>query len=569
MTGHPALASTPSPDESTFAGWVMLQVAIGLDDRESLRDRVDDLVVTGEFAHVFPGEPALDLDAALAVVDEVIAAHDRLVTEPATDTIALVRVLSALPRHGIALSFGAAFDAREAARDGYAAALALADDRGAPSLGYVYAHTQDLARLVVDGVLVLGFSDMSGGGGDPSAAVGQVVTEALRSAGLQVDWNGDPRSRLAVGPLVWARPFDLDAAVPPSSAADAPDPERPTSEGATSEEGEELLIDLPAPAVVDLALHLGGRALPDDWEHHEVDGVEVASSGGGHLLYLVGVDRHEDPSGEVRAQGEALVEEVLAALTTRLGAPERRERRDAESSSASWVDVVMGSLRAADAQVWAIDDNRVVVLMRRRNAHELHAALAVCPRSSVERPVIDVLSVGYVYDEVVEGETFEEVRRRARVVGERTGVPSVVLDGVERHGWRGGDGRATAWYFTADGRALLTWFDPCSELADVPARGRDGVEPEAYYGAMFDGVPDDLRAAVTDRPGDLLPNTQGSGTPVHLVTGVFWFDGLHWRMADGWLRENARRDDPDPGAVECLEVYALGKPFGFDADPTA
>lgn len=206
MTSQHAAFSTPYPPaDDTFAGSLMLQVARGLDDREDLVDQIEDLVEHDEFAEVYPDEPVPTYDEAVAVLDAVVAAHDAAVTEPSPGALAFVEAMATLPTRGIAVSFGAAFDAREGAQLGFEVAQEL---EGA--VGYAYSHTQDLDRLVLSGELAIGFSGMSGRLEEEAVAVGRTIVEVLSAAGLTVDWDGSPRARILVAPLLWEWPFSRE-----------------------------------------------------------------------------------------------------------------------------------------------------------------------------------------------------------------------------------------------------------------------------------------------------------------------------------------------------------------------
>jgi len=202
---HPTSAGRLPPDEHTFAGYLTLRVARGDSDVDDLREWVTDVVEANDFGDSFPDDPEPTLAEALAVLDEVVAEHDRLVPEPSADAVALVGVLEDLGRAGIATSFGEGWDAAEGAETGYAAARAL----GPGSRGYLYCTTQDLDGLVEAGLLYVGYSGLSAGDLDESAVIGRAAYDALTGAGLSVEWDGDPRGRLLVGPLVWARPSTL------------------------------------------------------------------------------------------------------------------------------------------------------------------------------------------------------------------------------------------------------------------------------------------------------------------------------------------------------------------------
>ncbi|MFW6773104.1 DUF6891 domain-containing protein [Nocardioides sp. CPCC 205120] len=203
MTPRHAAFSTPyPPSDATFAGRLMLDVALGIDDLDDLREKIEDLVGTGDFPAVYPDEPVPTYDDAVALLDQVVAAHDAVVTAPSHDALALAGVLQTLPARGVAVSFGEGFDAREGAQMGHAAALRLDG-----AIGYVYSHTQDLERLVLSDQLYLGFSGMSGRLEEEAVAVGRTVVEVLTTAGLPVRWDGDPQARIAVAPVRWELPY--------------------------------------------------------------------------------------------------------------------------------------------------------------------------------------------------------------------------------------------------------------------------------------------------------------------------------------------------------------------------
>lgn len=143
---HAAFDSRFPPDEETFAGRVMLTVASGTDDREGLGQWLVDLTELDEFDEEFPDQPVLDLDQARAVLEEVIAEHDRVVTETSADARAFAGAIASLIEAGVAFSFGDGWDKGEAA----ALAHEMAEDLPG-AIGYVYSTTQDLERATLSG----------------------------------------------------------------------------------------------------------------------------------------------------------------------------------------------------------------------------------------------------------------------------------------------------------------------------------------------------------------------------------------------------------------------------------
>ncbi|MET9778537.1 hypothetical protein ABZ023_30535 [Streptomyces sp. NPDC006367] len=158
-----------------------------------------------------------------------------------------------------------------------------------------------------------------------------------------------------------------------------------------------------------------------------------------------------------------------------------------------------------------------------------------------------------------------EVRRRAAVVDELTGVEPVTVPGAHRLAWNDGGGQSAVWYFAEDGRALLLTFDHESEL-NLYAED-DFALQESFYG----GVPESLVALVRDRPENyesLNLTDPATGRTIHYAGGVFWYDGTRWHVADG-LAEHCRREDVDlfgeSGFDYCLDVYRFGRDFTPEA----
>jgi len=204
---HPAFDSAYPPSPETFAGSLMLDVAIGMDEREDIEERIDELLESDEFAEVFPGEPEPTAEEARSLLERVIAEHDRVVAEESADSIAFANAIGALFDAGVVASFEG-YDAIEAAHDAYALAEEMRAD-GADVRGYVYCHREDLERVVFTGRLVIGFSSLSAEP-DETARIGRVVLDALVAAGLAAAWSGDPGERILIDPMRWEGPFEDD-----------------------------------------------------------------------------------------------------------------------------------------------------------------------------------------------------------------------------------------------------------------------------------------------------------------------------------------------------------------------
>lgn len=179
----------------------MLRVACG-QERDRLEESIGDLFSHDGLAASYPHEPALTRAQALAVLAEVIAEHDRVVPDFSPDARAVLQSFGTLRARGVPVSFADGWDKREAAIAGHELALRV---RGA--LGYAYLTEQDLETVVLTGVLRLGYSDMTGAA-EPMVAVGRIVADSLAQAGLPVAWDGTAGRRIAVGPIVFERPFE-------------------------------------------------------------------------------------------------------------------------------------------------------------------------------------------------------------------------------------------------------------------------------------------------------------------------------------------------------------------------
>ncbi|MFF8018655.1 hypothetical protein [Streptomyces sp. NPDC007929] len=158
-----------------------------------------------------------------------------------------------------------------------------------------------------------------------------------------------------------------------------------------------------------------------------------------------------------------------------------------------------------------------------------------------------------------------DLKRRVTVVHALlTDTPRATVAGAERFAHHNGHGDSAVWYFTADGRILLITQWHKSELntyGDHDEADEDFAVQESY----FDGVPADLVALVRNQPEttesfNISTRLDGS---IHSATGVFWFDRVRWRVADG-LVEHCRRKNVDLYAESglcCIGSCLLGEEF--------
>jgi hypothetical protein len=129
---------------------------------------------------------------------------------------------------------------------------------------------------------------------------------------------------------------------------------------------------------------------------------------------------------------------------------------------------------------------------------------------------------------------------------------------VAQYGWEDFGGQWTRWFFTPNDRALLLTFDHETAL---------NLGDFHLQRSMYDGVPDDLLALVTDRPavpGYLNRHDAASGGIIHVAGGIFWYDGTEWNVPYG-LVDHAIDADFDlwiESAFDyCLGDYRFGDEF--------
>ncbi|MGH3380560.1 MAG: hypothetical protein ACRDP6_38075 [Actinoallomurus sp.] len=161
-----------------------------------------------------------------------------------------------------------------------------------------------------------------------------------------------------------------------------------------------------------------------------------------------------------------------------------------------------------------------------------------------------------------------ELRRRAAIVTALSDGPasfaqksvSYRVDGATRFAWNDSGGQSIQWYFTDAGRALLIAFEHEGEL-NAPGPGGDFALQRTYYR----GVPDDLLRYAGDRTPayeNLTVTDPETGATLLLATGVCWYDGAHWHIADGLLEYCADEGiDLDHESGLDLSPYVLDRDF--------
>ncbi|MEK8226951.1 hypothetical protein NKG05_14010 [Oerskovia sp. M15] len=166
-----------------------------------------------------------------------------------------------------------------------------------------------------------------------------------------------------------------------------------------------------------------------------------------------------------------------------------------------------------------------------------------------------------VVADLVKGEPIAEVERRARIVSILCRIAPARVGGAVRYGWENGGGEHAAWYFLPDGRALLLVADHISPLNQYAEW--DVVAQRSY----LDGLPEDLLAVALAQCEDdlvLTITSDDDAVSVPFATGVFWFDGEHWRVAAGLQRHCTEHDIDlwdESGFGLCTGDLRLGRPF--------
>lgn len=167
--------------------------------------------------------------------------------------------------------------------------------------------------------------------------------------------------------------------------------------------------------------------------------------------------------------------------------------------------------------------------------------------------------------EALQATASAEVLRRTTIIGQSIGIPPFPLGNAVMNIWKDWSGQRAVWYFTTDGRILLTTIDHETSL-NMAVHGDYTRQRQLY-----DGVPDDLLVYVRNGPDTpdhynlVQSRTQET---IYIAGGVFWYDGRHWHIADG-LAEHCRREGLDlfaeSGFDYCLDFYRFGRDFTPEA----
>ncbi|RSN05193.1 hypothetical protein DMC63_38770 [Streptomyces sp. WAC 05977] len=150
-----------------------------------------------------------------------------------------------------------------------------------------------------------------------------------------------------------------------------------------------------------------------------------------------------------------------------------------------------------------------------------------------------------------------ELRRRLDVLTRIDGREPATAGGVTHFGFGNGGGDTVNAWFTAEGRGLVVTFDHTSPL--------NFYEDPQAQAALYDGVPADLLALVTEADTTLEVSRPGGGT-LAAATGVFTFSGP-CAMADGLVShlQETRLGIEDTGAGWLLDGFLAPESFTPDA----
>lgn len=157
-------------------------------------------------------EDGADEDAMYAAIPETFAAKTSAENEwpEVTDCNRLDTAFAALEANGVC----ALQNTGHTQSDGLSDTREAAQARGAEKYrGFCFFHSQDI-ESALDGqgmYVAYGAFDRMGA---RSVEIGQRVVEALREAGLAVEWNGDERKRILLPAIQWRRRLQKKRARP-------------------------------------------------------------------------------------------------------------------------------------------------------------------------------------------------------------------------------------------------------------------------------------------------------------------------------------------------------------------
>lgn len=168
--------------------------------REGFRDEDDILENACDYAADEHGNPMRAQVKRLT--KELLAAHraEQATWATPTDCDRLDAAFDAMQRRGVVArqNFSCCSNCGHAEMPGEIEAMGP----NAHVVGYAFYHMQDTESAAEGGGIYVKYGSVETGG---EVAVGEVIAEELRRAGLKVEWDGDPSRAIGVVEIDWKR----------------------------------------------------------------------------------------------------------------------------------------------------------------------------------------------------------------------------------------------------------------------------------------------------------------------------------------------------------------------------
>ncbi len=203
MTRPAVFASQFPPAEDNLRGAIMLRLASGGADADELAD--DFAVMAEDFSDYFPHDTPVSPEGIAAVVDEVVAEYQRVVTVMSPDAAGLMAALDRLLEANILFSYGDGFEPAESMEYVEHAFEHIAAE-GGRLRGYLYSTIADLDQLVLTSRLEVSFGVFDAEA-DTATELANDAVGLFRAAGLQASWSGDPDAPIVIEPMIVDAPL--------------------------------------------------------------------------------------------------------------------------------------------------------------------------------------------------------------------------------------------------------------------------------------------------------------------------------------------------------------------------
>lgn len=133
-------------------------------------------------------------------------AEDSKIWQRPTDPDRLVAVFDKLRRHKIVALHNAGYTQQDALYDIKEVWEDLEDVDVHP-IGYCYYHGQDIERAIEDEILCLGFYGKKEKNDKEAIMIGNIVVNALKEAGFEINWNNTATKRIEIQNFRWHNAF--------------------------------------------------------------------------------------------------------------------------------------------------------------------------------------------------------------------------------------------------------------------------------------------------------------------------------------------------------------------------